>query len=106
MPGKEVSYIVLMGITAGAGEISRIFNKFNSPARVRKALEGTKAYWAAIAENTRISSGDKGFDNWFRWVSVQPALRRIFGCSFLPDFDYGKGAAAGAIYGRTALGLY
>lgn len=22
---------------------------------------------------------------------IQPLLRRIFGCSFLPDFDYGKG---------------
>jgi cellobiose phosphorylase len=26
-----------------------------------------------------------------RWVTLQPILRRIFGCSFLPDHDYGKG---------------
>jgi cellobiose phosphorylase len=26
-----------------------------------------------------------------RWVTLQPVLRRIFGCSFLPDHDYGKG---------------
>lgn len=26
-----------------------------------------------------------------RWVSFQPILRRIYGCSFLPHHDYGKG---------------
>lgn len=26
-----------------------------------------------------------------KWVSIQPVLRRIFGCSFLPHHDYGKG---------------
>jgi cellobiose phosphorylase len=26
-----------------------------------------------------------------RWVSFQPMLRRIYGCSFLPHHDYGKG---------------
>ncbi len=26
-----------------------------------------------------------------RWVSFQPTLRRIYGCSFLPYHDYGKG---------------
>lgn len=25
------------------------------------------------------------------WVSFQPILRRIYGCSFLPHHDYGKG---------------
>ncbi len=26
-----------------------------------------------------------------RWVSFQPVLRRIYGCSFLPHHDYGRG---------------
>jgi len=26
-----------------------------------------------------------------RWVSFQPFLRRIYGCSFLPHHDYGRG---------------
>ena len=26
-----------------------------------------------------------------RWVSLQPLLRRIYGCSFLPHHDYGRG---------------
>ena len=26
-----------------------------------------------------------------KWVSLQPVLRRIYGCSFLPHHDYGNG---------------
>ena len=26
-----------------------------------------------------------------KWVSFQPFLRRLFGCSFLPHHDYGRG---------------
>lgn len=26
-----------------------------------------------------------------KWVSIQPVLRRLYGCSFLPHHDYGKG---------------
>ncbi len=30
------------------------------------------------------------FDSFMRWVS-QPFLRRLYGCSFLPHHDYGRG---------------
>ena len=26
-----------------------------------------------------------------KWVTLQPILRRIYGCSFLPHHDYGRG---------------
>ncbi|MDD3340047.1 MAG: cellobiose phosphorylase [Lachnospiraceae bacterium] len=31
------------------------------------------------------------FDTWMEWVGIQPFLRRIYGCSFLPHHDYGRG---------------
>ncbi len=31
------------------------------------------------------------FDNWLNWVSIQPILRRIYGNSYLPHHDYGRG---------------
>src|ERR1019366_3422894 len=37
------------------------------------------------------NSKDENFNAWMRWVTLQPVLRRIFGCSFLPEHDYGKG---------------
>ena len=89
---------------------------------VDKYLEETKNYWQDKI-NVSYNSADKNFDNWMHWVNFQPMLRRIYGCSFLPHHDYGKGGrgwrdlwqdslallimekgdAAGAIYGRIAL---
>ncbi|MBC7960586.1 MAG: cellobiose phosphorylase, partial [Vallitaleaceae bacterium] len=36
-------------------------------------------------------SGLDGFSNWMKWIEIQPVLRKIYGCSFLPYHDYGKG---------------
>lgn len=58
-------------------------------AGVASALEETKAYWQK--RTARFHTGDSRFDLWSRWVAVQPTLRRICGCSFLPHHDYGRG---------------
>lgn len=57
--------------------------------RVASALEETKAYWQK--RTARFQTGNSRFDLWSRWVAVQPTLRRICGCSFLPHHDYGRG---------------
>jgi len=90
-PGKTVSYIIMMGITKEQRQIRPIFNKFNTPDKAAKALRENKIYWQKQSAEIKVFTKDNGFDNWIRWVNIQPSLRRIFGCSFLPDFDYGKG---------------
>ncbi len=72
-------------------EIDSIFAKFNSTDKILDSLNTTKMYWNKISCDNKTNTGDSNFDNWARWVSIQPTLRKIFGCSFLPDFDYGKG---------------
>lgn len=57
---------------------------------VREALKRTKDFWqSAAAQTFRTQNGV--FDAWMRWVGIQPTLRRICGCSFLPHHDYGRG---------------
>ncbi|MDP3731826.1 MAG: cellobiose phosphorylase, partial [Candidatus Omnitrophota bacterium] len=106
-PKESISYIILMGITCDKsrinpsttlridGERSRtinvIFDKFNTKAKVKEALEENKIYWQEKSSSIKVKTGNSDFDNWFRWVNIQPLLRKIFGCSYLPDFDYGKG---------------
>ena len=90
-PKQSISYIILMGITNDKSSIHAIFEKFNTKAKVEKALEENKIYWQEKSSSIKIKSGNSDFDNWFRWVNIQPALRKVFGCSYLPDFDYGKG---------------
>ena len=58
--------------------------------KTEKALQETKDYWQEKV-NARYYTGNSQFDCFMRWVSFQPILRRIYGCSFLPHHDYGRG---------------
>ncbi|MFH1441261.1 MAG: cellobiose phosphorylase, partial [Candidatus Omnitrophota bacterium] len=90
-PKETCSYIIIMGITKNAQEIDSIQNKFNSADKILISLITTKNHWLKKSCENSVLTGNNNYDNWFRWVSIQPNLRKIFGCSFLPDFDYGKG---------------
>lgn len=59
-------------------------------ADAENALQLTRDYWNSRIR-VQIKSGDAAFDHWMYWVTFQPILRRIYGCSFLPHHDYGKG---------------
>ncbi|MCM8780605.1 MAG: cellobiose phosphorylase [Candidatus Omnitrophica bacterium] len=90
-PQETYAYIILMGIVKDEEQIVRLFNRFNTVDKVKNYLEETARYWQKETSQISLDTADRKFDNWFRWVKIQPILRRIFGCSFLPDFDYGKG---------------
>lgn len=104
-PKGSYTYIVIMGITDSASEIKKLASNFNSPKKVIDKFKETKEYWVSCSEQINICTETPDFDNWFRWVSIQPALRRIFGCSFLPDFDYGKGGRGWRDLWQDCLGL-
>jgi Cellobiose phosphorylase len=88
--GESAEYIVLMGIADSADEIDSVRENFKTSAQIRRALRETQEYWQKKV-NVRCHTGDADFDKLLRWVSFQPLLRRIFGCSFLPHHDYGRG---------------
>jgi cellobiose phosphorylase len=90
-PKQAISFALIIGIAASKEEILIIRERFNSINKINKALEGNKLFWNDKINGLSFNSGDSTYDSWLRWVSLQPALRKIYGCSFLPDFDYGKG---------------
>jgi len=47
--------------------------------------------WRDEINKLEISVADETFNAWVKWVTLQPTLRRIYGCSFLPHHDYGRG---------------
>ncbi|MEW6102131.1 MAG: cellobiose phosphorylase [Candidatus Omnitrophota bacterium] len=104
-PKARYSYTIIMGISEGDFNPDTVINKFNSPAKINAAFETCKKYWLNLSEKIKVKTGEPDFDNWFRWVSIQPTLRRIFGCSFLPDFDYGKGGRGWRDLWQDSLGL-
>ena len=86
------------------GNIEKVIRLFGASCAVEKALEDNKAFWLekakaglgksegaaqSIAKAAGISKDVA--ENYLLWVAVEPVLRRIFGCSFLPYHDYGKG---------------
>ena len=89
-PGEAKTYTVIIGVTEDAGEIRKVAADYATSARVNKALQKTQNYWQKKV-NVKYYTGNEDFDNYMRWVSFQPILRRIYGCSFLPHHDYGKG---------------
>lgn len=90
-PGKQAGYIILIGICDDPGELEAVVKKYNTAGKLAKALEKNQKYWRKHAGNTTFTSGVGGFSNWMNWVALQPIFRKIYGCSFLPHHDYGKG---------------
>lgn len=89
-PGETVVYILLAGLDEGDNCHEESLAAFGSEELVNQAFERTKKYWLEKL-NVSFRTGTLDFDNFLGWVSFQPMLRRIYGCSFLPHHDYGKG---------------
>ncbi len=89
-PGETRTYIVALGYGESEAEITELSKKYLIKKHFDKCLEETKEFWQEKI-NVSYNSADSDFDNWMHWVNFQPMLRRIYGCSFLPHHDYGKG---------------
>ncbi|MFH1281879.1 MAG: cellobiose phosphorylase, partial [Candidatus Omnitrophota bacterium] len=106
LPAKaQITYTIILGIAQEDCNLGALISKFNHPAKVNAHFEKTKKFWQAQSKLIEVISGNKHFDNWHRWVSLQPLLRKIFGCSFLPDFDYGKGGRGWRDLWQDCLGI-
>ncbi len=51
----------------------------------------TKRYWKKELSSLNFHFTDDTFNGWLKWVTLQPILRRIYGNSFMPHHDYGRG---------------
>lgn len=88
--GESRSFTVLCGVSDRENEIDEVINLYADSEKVEKSYEAVKAYWTEKV-NVSFQTGSEDFDMFMKWVCFQPILRRIYGCSFLPYHDYGKG---------------
>lgn len=89
-PGEKTAYILLLGVEEEETQIETVCQKYNTDNKVLYALAQTKTYWQNTV-SVGFHTGDRDFDRFMKWVCFQPFLRRLFGCSFLPHHDYGRG---------------
>ncbi len=90
LPGEACTYILRIGAETEEEKISAADAAYRTEADVTDALAKTSGYWKNKV-NVHFHTGDADFDRFMAWVSFQPFLRRIYGCSFLPYHDYGRG---------------
>lgn len=89
-PGESVQYVVRFGMTKDEAKLAQILNICDTAEKADALMAEVKTHWQEQV-NVSFDTGDGAKDNYLRWICFQPILRRIYGCSFLPYHDYGKG---------------
>jgi cellobiose phosphorylase len=90
-PGKSVSYQLAIGAsTEPDKDMEAALAIIGDAHETATALALAREYWNNLT-NIHVKTGDKKFDSFMEWIAFQPQLRRIYGCSFLPHHDYGRG---------------
>ncbi|WP_312652815.1 GH36-type glycosyl hydrolase domain-containing protein [Proteiniclasticum sp.] len=89
-PGESIFYTFILGYGENKEDLEKTAVRFMNRKMFDQSLEETRNCWREKV-NITYATGDDVFNHWMKWVSFQPFLRRIYGCSFLPHHDYGKG---------------
>lgn len=109
-PEEKINYTLLLGLVSGEEnkcreKINQKFFLLNTNKKIEKKLSETKKYWRQKFSQIDFDFSNKNYNGWLRWVKAQPTLRKLFGCSFLPHFDYGKGGRGWRDLWQDALTL-
>lgn len=89
--GASHSYVVVMAIDSDRINVEALMSKYGTSEAFDHLLEETKTFWADKVNMVEFHTGDSDADQWMKWVTIQPVLRRLYGNSFLPYHDYGRG---------------
>ncbi|MRN53150.1 GH36-type glycosyl hydrolase domain-containing protein [Paenibacillus monticola] len=90
-PGASNSYVIVLAMDSQRIDVSTLMNKYGTTAGFELLLADNKALWADKVNTVEFHTGDPSADQWMKWVTLQPVLRRLYGNSFLPYHDYGRG---------------
>lgn len=90
-PGESKSYILILAIMDQEEDSDALVDRYGNSEKFSKCLLDNQAFWGDKLSTLQFDHQDERRDNWLRWVTLQPVLRRIMGNSFLPYHDYGRG---------------
>lgn len=86
-PNQKITFYLGYSISEKENDFIKYLNKetFN------KLLIDNNNYYNSLLDEMKITLKDEKTTDFLRFVPLQPTLRRIFGNSYLPHHDYGKG---------------
>ena len=90
-PGESGHFVFLGGVSDSAACVARWTRWARSSGNVRSSLECTREHWLAQTRGVSFRTPFPRLNNWLAWVGTQPTLRRLYGNSYLPQYDYGRG---------------
>ena len=90
-PGARAHYLLAYGITTDRRDIGRWVRWIQQPRTAERSLAATREAWQRAIHRVSFFMPDRRLDHWLAWVNTQPLLRRLYGNSYLPQFDYGRG---------------
>ena len=90
-PEQSKSYIVIMAVMQEGVDPDGLIKSYGSRAQFDEWFRRNEAHWQNKLQTLSFHTGDGQLDLWLKWVALQPILRRLFGNSFLPYHDYGRG---------------
>lgn len=94
-PGESRSYVLALAIRTAVspGDIDeeKWVRAYLTGRQFEAHFDRNQSFWQEKLAALSVHSGNAAFDRWLNWVTIQPTLRRLFGNSFLPYHDYGRG---------------
>ncbi len=90
-PGEMCDYVLILAVLRDGVDPDDLIRAYGGTEQFETALAACQRHWQDKADALTFDTGDPTFDRWMRWVGIQPVLRRLFGNSFLPAHDYGRG---------------
>lgn len=91
-PGESISFQIAIGMVDvnHLGEMDDVRELIKNKEILMENFKEVKKYWESTT-SIHFKTNNEIFDKYMEWIGFQPELRRIFGCSFLPHHDYGRG---------------
>ncbi len=99
-PGEIAQFLVVMAILPQGTDHS-FLERYLTADKAAHWLKENQTAWFKKVNSLTFST----HTNWMRWVTLQPVLRRLFGNSFLPFHDYGRGGRGWRDLWQDALAL-
>ena len=89
-PKEHVDFIITIIIDEEKKRLLNEIDSLNESVYANYKMMTLKL-WRSELANLQIESANKQYNGWLKWVTLQPILRRIYGNSFMPHHDYGRG---------------